>query len=43
VGGITCLLMLKLTKAINNEDKEIVSEILGEKMKPVLKVLRKFL
>lgn len=43
VGGITYLLMLKLTRAINNEDKEVASEILGEKMKPVLKVLRKFL
>lgn len=42
VGGITYIIMLKLTKAINNEDIKLANEILGEKLNPILKILGAF-
>jgi len=40
VGGTTYFIMLKLTRAINNEDIELASEVLGEKLKPVIRIMR---
>jgi len=39
IGGITYIIMLKLTKAVDNEDIKLANEILGGKLNPILKYL----